>query len=77
MSTQFIHKMYFTVTNNFSTHSRISDKHDIDSSHISIITSMKDKVFAKKGFKSTLQMHLFFSDITDKINLYPFHHLLL
>ena len=47
MSTQFIHKIYFIVTKKFHTHSCISDKHDIDSSQINIITSMKVKVFAK------------------------------
>jgi len=37
---------------------------------------MKAKVFAKHGFKTTLQMHLLYSDIEDNSNLYPFRHLL-
>ena len=49
MSTQYIHKIYFTVTNKFCTQSRISDKHDIHSSHTNIIISMKDKDVAKHG----------------------------
>jgi len=71
MSTQIIHKNYFIVTKKFCTHSRISDKHDIDSSQINIITSMKAKVFEKTGLKTNLQKQLFFSDITGKSNLYP------
>jgi len=32
---------------------------------------MKDKVFEKTGLMTTLQKQIFFSDITDKSNLYP------
>ena len=47
MSTQFIHNIYFTVTNKFSKHSRLSDKYDIISSHYNIMISMKDKNVTK------------------------------
>jgi hypothetical protein len=47
MSTHYIHKINFTVTKKFCAQSCISDKHDIDSSHINIITSVKDKNVAK------------------------------
>jgi hypothetical protein len=49
MSTHYIHKICFTVTKKILHTNRISDKHDIDSSHININTSMKDKDIAKQG----------------------------
>jgi hypothetical protein len=47
MSTHYIQKIYFTVTKKFCAQSCISDKLDIDSSLINIITSVKDKDVAK------------------------------
>jgi hypothetical protein len=47
MSTQYTHKIYFPVTKKFCSQSCISDKLDIDSSHINIITSVKDKDVAR------------------------------
>jgi hypothetical protein len=47
MSTHYTHKICFTVTKKFYAQSRISDKHNIDSSLYNIITSVKDKDVAK------------------------------
>jgi hypothetical protein len=49
MPTQNIYKIYVALTKKFYTQSRISDKLDIDSSHINIKTSMMDERFAKAG----------------------------
>jgi hypothetical protein len=47
VSTQYTHKIYFTVTRKFCAQSCISDKLDIDSSLYNIITYVKDKDVAK------------------------------
>jgi hypothetical protein len=65
-----------TVITKFYLRGRIPDKHDIDSSHLDITTSIIDRGVAKHGVQDPFTNAPLYFDITDSCNRYPFQHLL-